>query len=30
MFFKERDCISMVRPIESEKDLQRLHALSND
>ncbi len=28
-YFKERDCFSMVRPIENEKDLQNLQSLDN-
>ena len=26
-FFKERDCSTMVRPVENERDLQRLQSL---
>ena len=26
-FFKDRDCFTMVRPIENEKDLQKLQAM---
>jgi len=26
-FFKERDCYTMVRPTEEEKDLQKLNSL---
>jgi hypothetical protein len=29
-FFKERDCVTMVRPLESEKELQKLDIMSND
>eukprot|EP01017_Pseudomicrothorax_dubius_P051387 TRINITY_DN9884_c0_g1_i3.p1 TRINITY_DN9884_c0_g1~~TRINITY_DN9884_c0_g1_i3.p1 ORF type:complete len:1087 (+),score=311.01 TRINITY_DN9884_c0_g1_i3:56-3316(+) len=29
-FFKERDCATMVRPLESEKELQRLDEVTND
>lgn len=28
-FFRERDCITMVRPVEAEKDLQRLDSMKN-
>ena len=28
-YFQERDCITMVRPVEDEKDLQRLDELEN-
>lgn len=28
-FFKERDCFTMVRPIEDEKDLQKLNTLQD-
>lgn len=28
-YFQERDCITMVRPVEDEKDLQRLDELDN-
>ncbi|KAL4442538.1 hypothetical protein ABPG74_006940 [Tetrahymena malaccensis] len=29
-FFKERDCCTLVRPVESEKDLQNLNSMSNE
>ena len=29
-YFPERDCFTMVRPVEKEKDLQNLENLSND
>jgi hypothetical protein len=29
-FFKERDCCTMVRPLEDEKELQKLDELSDD
>lgn len=28
-FFKERDCATMIRPLESERDLQRLNEMDN-
>ena len=29
-FFQERDCVTMVRPCESENKLQKLHSLKNN
>ena len=29
-FFKDRDCYTMVRPTEDEKDLQKLQDLKNE
>lgn len=29
-FFKDRDCYTMVRPTEEEKDLQKLNSLQDD
>ena len=29
-FFKDRDCFTMVRPTEDEKNLQKLQNLSNE
>lgn len=28
-FFKDRDCVTLVRPVESEKDLQKLDKMTN-
>ena len=30
MFFKERDCVTLIRPVEKEKDLQDLQNLLNE
>jgi len=29
-FFKDRDCFTLVRPTEEEKDLQKLNTLSDE
>jgi len=29
-FFKERNCFTMVRPVENEEDLQNLHSVSDE
>ena len=29
-FFKDRDCATLVRPCESEKDLQRLNEMKDN
>ena len=29
MFFRERDCMTLVRPTESEKDIQNLSNIKN-
>jgi hypothetical protein len=29
-FFKDRDCVTIVRPTEEEKDLQSLQSINNE
>ena len=29
-FFKDRDCFTMVRPTENERDLQKLQSMKDD
>lgn len=29
-FFKDRDCFTMIRPTEEEKDLQKLNGMNDE